>query len=165
MVVLDTAARLTTTWLVSTVLNNSAVRLLLRLCAPPAGESQIPSLLSRAKLSRGISLDDPPSLSFFPDSSSPPRMRLNGEKERQRTERIFDQSRSFPLLFLFLLLSRFVAYVSIARRTKTVLIAIRGSRGSSWQPNVRKERERNGSPCLGLLSRSLENRCPTSSNF
>lgn len=164
MVVLDTAARLTTTWLVSTVLNNSAVRLLRAsvVCSTcrriPNPKSPLPSETLAGDLARR------PALSLF-FSSSPPRMRLNGEKERQRTERIFDQSRSFPLLFLFLLLSRFVAYVSIARRTKTVLIAIRGSRGSSWQPNVRKERERNGSPCLGLLSRSLENRCPTSSNF
>lgn len=165
MVVLDTAARLTTTWLVSTVLNNSAVRLLRAsvVCSTcrriPNPKSPLPSETLAGDLARRPAL----SLLFS-------RLILYAEdafkrRERQRTERIFDQSRSFPLLFLFLLLSRFVAYVSIARRTKTVLIAIRGSRGSSWQPNVRKERERNGSPCLGLLSRSLENRCPTSSNF
>lgn len=96
MVVLDTAARLTTTWLVSTVLNNSAVRLLRAsvVCSTcrriPNPKSPLPSETLAGDLARRPAL----SLLF---SSSPPRMRLNGEKERQRTERIFDQSSSLSL--------------------------------------------------------------------
>lgn len=134
MVVLDTAARLTTTWPVSTVLNNSAVydccglRCALHLPAYPES--------SRAKLGVGVgspSLD--PSLYFFFFQLR----RVSRPERKKMTDDVMDHVNGI--------------------NSPTFPPELRFSR-LTWRSNVtrERERERNGSPCLGLLSRSLENR-------
>lgn len=163
MVVLDTAARLTTTWLVSTVLNNSAVRLLRAsvVCSTcrriPNPKSPLPSETLAGDLARRPAL----SLLFS-------RLILSAEdafKRREGTAKDGTDFRSIAIFSSSLSLPPPLSICRVRVDSQTHKNRSNCEAGSSWQPNVRKERERNGSPCLGLLSRSLENRCPTSSNF
>lgn len=167
MIVLDTAACLTTTWLVSTVLNNSAVRLLRAsvVCSTcrriPNPKSPLPSETLAGDLARRPAL----SLLFS-------RLILSAEDAFKRREGTAKDGTDFRSIAIFSSSLSLPPPLSICRVRVDSQTHKNRSNCDSRKPRFKlaaeceeRERERNGSPCLGLLSRSLENRCPTSSNF